>query len=401
MASNAANSPDVSSPERDALPPDVVPVPGVGSNGRAPDGSEAVASTRLSLRMLFELAVEKHASDLHLVAHMPPLLRIDGALLKADVPPCGPIEIKELIYGVLTDSQKAQFERERELDLSVGVQGLGRFRVNVHVQRGSVEAAFRLVPLTIRTLEELGLPLVAGELARKTTGLVLVTGPTGVGKTTTLTAMIDLINRERSSVIITIEDPIEYLHQHKRSIVKQREVYSDTASFSGALTRALRQDPNVIVVGEMRDLETISTALTAAETGHLVLATLHTPDAPQTVDRILDIFPPHQQQQVKVQLADCLQGIVSLQLLPRADGAGRIAACEIMVATAGIRHLIREHATAQLPTLMQTGAQYGMHTMDSCLQGLYERGKISYETAVTHFKNLQQFRPLPKDQRKR
>ena len=361
---------------------------------------EVVKPGLASVRRLFEVAVERGASDLHLVAAMPPLLRIHGELVRTDLPPFSREEIKQLIYSFLTDRQKAQFERELELDLSIDVQGLGRFRVNVHLQRGSVEAACRLVPPQIEPLHELGLPSVVAELARKPNGLVLVTGPTGVGKTTTLASMVDLINAERNALIVIIEDPIEYVHQHKHSIVKQREVYSDTRSFASALVRALRQDPNVIVVGEMRDLETISTALTAAETGHLVLATLHTPDAPQTIDRILDVFPPYQQQQVKVQLADCLQGVVSQQLLPRADGQGRVLTCEIMVATPAIRHLIREHATEQIPTVLQTSAQVGMHTMDSCLVERYEKGLITFDTAMNRLKNPEQLLLL-KDRKKR
>jgi twitching motility protein PilT len=291
-------------------------------------------------------------------------------------------DTKRLIYSLLTDPQKAQFERELELDMSIDVMGLGRLRINIHLQRGSVEGAFRLVPGRVRPLDELGLPPVVVELASKPDGLVLITGPTGAGKTTTLAAMIDLINHQRRHHIIIIEDPIEYLHHNYLSIIKQREVYSDTKSFANALVRALRQDPNVIVVGEMRDLETISIALTAAETGPLVLATLHTSGAAQTIDRILDVFPPHRQDEVKIQLADCLQGIVSQQLLPRADGQGRVLAYEIMMGTPAVRNLIREHATEQISTVLQTGAQHGMMTMDACIKNLYDQRIISYETAI-------------------
>ncbi len=349
---------------------------------------------------LLQLAAERRASDLHLAVGAPPVLRIDGALVRTDFPVLTRETSKHMIYSLLTDAQKTYFEREQELDFSVAVQGLGRFRINVHYQRGSVEAAFRSVPLKIRSLNELGLPPVVSELTRKPNGLVLVTGPTGVGKTTTLAAMIELINTEHSKLIIVIEDPIEYVFAHKRSIIKQREVYSDTKSFAEALRRALRQDPDVIVVGEMRDLETIATALTAAETGHLVLATLHTPDAPQTIDRILDVFPPYQQQQVKVQLSDCLQGVVSQQLLPRADQPGRVVAYEVMTATSAVRHLIREHAVDQLPTVLQTGAQYGMCTMDATLKELYLKGVISYEIALSHAKHPADFLSL-KDVRKK
>ena len=297
-------------------------------------------------------------------------------------------DTKRLIYSLMTDQQKAQFERELELDMAVDVEGLGRFRVNVHLQRGSVEAVMRLVPSRIPALQELGLPSVVAELARKPNGLVLVTGPTGSGKSTTLAAMIDLINRERRRHIITIEDPIEYLHKNHRSVIKQREVYADTKSFANALVRAMRQDPNIIVVGEMRDLDTIATTLTAAETGHLVMATLHTSDAPQTIDRIIDVFPPHRQDEVKIQLANSLQGIVSQQLLPRiGTPPGRILAYEVMITTLAVRNLIREQATEQLPTAIQTGAQYGMIAMDASIKSLYDRKLISYDTAVNRMKN--------------
>lgn len=280
------------------------------------------------------------------------------------------------------------------MDFSVAFPGMDRFRVNIHMQRGTVEAAFRRVPLVIPSIESLGLPSNVVDLARKPNGLVLLTGPTGTGKTTSLAAMIDLINNEKECLIICIEDPIEFLHSNKKSIVKQREVYADTHSFAEALRHALRQDPNVIVVGEMRDLETISTALTAAETGHLVLATLHTPDAPQTVERIIDVFPSHQQQQVKLQLADCLQGVVSQLLLPLASGHGRVLATEVMIGTPGIRNLIREQEIEQIPTLMQTGSQYGMKTMDKSLKELFQQGRISMDVAMSKVKNPDEFRHL-------
>ncbi len=363
------------------------------------DPNVPVPRTAISLadvRQLFELAFTQRASDIHLTEHAPPMLRIDGNLDPTTLPTLSRADTKRIIYSLLTDRQKAQFERELELDLSIHVQGLGRFRVNVHMQRGSIEAAIRLVPTAIRSLHDLGLPPVVGELARRPNGLVLVTGPTGMGKTTTLAAMVDQINHERRHHIFIIEDPIEYVHQNHLSIIKQREVYSDTKSFSNALVRALRQDPNVIVVGEMRDLETISTAITAAETGHLVLATLHTPDAAQTVDRILDVFPPHQQEEIKVQLSDCLQGVVSQQLLPRSDGPGRVLAYEIMIATPAVRNIIREHATEQIMTILQTGAQYGMCAMDATIKSLYDRKIISYETVMSRMKNPADFHLLGK-----
>ena len=345
---------------------------------------------------LFKLAFQKHASDIHLTEHAPPMLRIYGDLEPTEYAVLTRVDTKRLIYSLLNDKQKSQFEQELELDLSIDVQDIGRFRVNIHRQRGSIEACFRLVSKKIPTLQELGLPPIVAELTKKRNGLVLVTGPTGVGKTTTLAAMVDMINHERRYHIIAIEDPIEYLHKNQRSIIKQREVYADTKSFANALVRALRQDPNVIVVGEMRDLETIATALTAAETGHLVLATIHTADAAQTIDRILDVFPPHRQEEVKIQLADCLQAVISQQLLPRCDGPGRVIATEIMVGTPAIRNLIRDHATDQIPTALQTGAQYGMCTMDASIKSLYDRKVISYETAVSRMRNPSEFRLLGK-----
>src|SRR3989338_2054712 len=255
----------------------------------------------MDIKDLLKTAVEKDASDLHITADSAPIVRIDGKLIHLNFPKLDREYCKRLVYSIMDDKQKAVFERDLELDISLEVPGLNRFRVNVHMQKGNVEAAFRLVSLKIRTISELGLPPVVTDLCRKNQGLVLVTGPTGVGKTTTLAAMLDLINTERQAIIIVVEDPIEYVHINKRSVIKQREVYADTRSFANALVHALRQDPNVIIVGEMRDLDTISTVLTAAETGHFVLATLHTPDASQTIDRIIDIFPPHQQEQVKIQ----------------------------------------------------------------------------------------------------
>jgi len=331
---------------------------------------------------------------LHITEKEPPILRVDGKLIRTPFTVLTREDTKKLIYAVLTDPQKESLERERELDFSLALPGMDRFRVNVHLQKGSTEAAFRRVPLEIPTMEQLGMPQIIQNLARKPNGLILVTGPTGVGKTTTLASIIDLINNERECLIVCIEDPIEFMHTNKKSVIKQREVYSDTLSFAEALRRALRQDPNVIVVGEMRDLETISTTLTAAETGHLVLATLHTPDAPQTIERIIDVFPPYQQQQVKLQLSDCLQAVVSQLLLPHISGKGRVLATEIMMATSGIRNLIREQEVEQIPTLMQTGAQYGMKTMDKCLKELYLQGVISLDVAMSKVKNPDEFKQL-------
>jgi twitching motility protein PilT len=346
------------------------------------------------LRDLLQLVVEKDASDLHLTEGEPPILRVDGELVPADAPRLTADDTKRMVYGVLTDRQKVKFEEELELDFSLYIPGISRFRVNVHQQRGSVEAAFRVVLLNIRSLEELGLPPIVGKLAIKPNGLVIITGPTGMGKTTTLAAMVELINTQKTCLVVTIEDPIEYLFRNKKSIIKQREVGSDTHSFGSALKHVLRQDPDVILVGEMRDLETIATAITAAETGHLVLSTLHTPDAPQTIDRIIDVFPAHQQQQIMVQLAGCIQGIVAQQLLPRKDGKGRVVATEIMVGTDAVRSCVREHRTQQLPTILQTGSQYGMRTMDKSLKDLYLKGIISYEAAISRARNVNEFKNL-------
>ncbi|MFA4993645.1 MAG: type IV pilus twitching motility protein PilT [Candidatus Omnitrophota bacterium] len=348
----------------------------------------------MEIRDLLLMCIDKGASDLHITENEPPILRIDGRLVRTELEKLNKQDLKKMVYGVLSNSQKEIFERELELDFSLALPELDRFRVNIHTQKGSVEGAFRRIPLEIPSVEKLGLPQIIIDLANKPNGLVLVTGPTGMGKTTTLAAMINHINSNRECLITCIEDPIEFIFANKRSIVKQREVYSDTHSFAQALRHALRQDPNVIVVGEMRDLETISTALTAAETGHLVLATLHTPDAPQTVARIIDVFPPHQQQQVKMQLSDCLQGVISQLLLPHISGTGRVLSTEIMVATPGIRNLIREQEIEQIPTLMQTGSQHGMYTMDKSLKGLHQKGLISLDMAMSKVKNREEFKQL-------
>ena len=348
----------------------------------------------MEIHDLLLMCIEKGASDLHVTDNEPPILRIDGRLMRSNLGLLEKQELKKMIYSVLSNNQKEIFERELELDFSLALPDLDRFRVNVHQQKGSVEAAFRRIPLEIPGIDTLGLPKIAADLARKSNGLVLVTGPTGMGKTTTLAAMIDLINNERECMIMCIEDPIEFIHNNKKSIIKQREVYSDTHSFAQALRHSLRQDPNVIVVGEMRDLETIATALTAAETGHLVLATLHTPDAPQTISRIIDVFPPHQQQQIRFQLSDSLQGVVSQLLLPHASGKGRVLATEVMTATPGIRNLIREQEIEQIPTLMQTGFQYGMHTMDKSLKELFQKEQITLDMAMSKVKNREEFKQL-------
>jgi len=303
-----------------------------------------------------------------------------------------------MIVPLLSDTQKNIFNQAYELDFSFEFKGKARFRVNIYRQKGNPAAALRLIPFRIPPVEELGLPSIVTKLTELKQGFVLVTGPTGHGKSTTLASFINKINHERAVHIITIEDPIEYLFVSNRSIIDQRELYRDTNSFAEALRRCLRQDPDVIVVGEMRDLETISTALTAAETGHLVLGTIHTPDAPQTIERIIDVFPPYQQQQVRLQLASALQGVISQQLVARASGKGRVMAPEIMIATPGIRNMIREQAIEQIRTAIQTGAQYGMKTMDKSLKELCEKGIITYETAVTHANNLDELKSLLKKQ---
>ncbi len=348
----------------------------------------------MDLRDLLQQVVQFNASDLHLTEGMPPIYRIDGELRPAEMEPLTREDTRRLIYSVLNDTQKVKFEETHELDLSLYIPGVSRFRVNVHQQRGSVEAAFRVVLLQIRTIAELGLPPVVAYLAERPNGLVICTGPTGTGKTTTLAGMVEHINGRRRCMVITIEDPIEYLFSNKMAVVKQREVGADTPSFASALKYVLRQDPDVILVGEMRDLETIATAITAAETGHLVLSTLHTPDASQTVDRIIDVFPPHQQQQIQIQLAGCLQGIVAQQLIPRKDGQGRIVSTEVLVATEAVRSCVRDHRTAQLPTLLQTGSQYGMVTMDRSIKDLYMRGLIAYEEAMLRVRHPADFADL-------
>lgn len=348
----------------------------------------------MEIRDLLVSCVQKNASDLHLTENEPPILRIDGRLQRTSLEVLDKQELKKMIYSVLSGTQKELFEKNLELDFSLALPRMDRFRVNVHMQRGSVEAAFRRVPLVIPTAAELGLPPIMAELARKANGLVLVTGPTGVGKTTTLAAMIDQINDERECILISIEDPTEFIFTNKKAVIKQREVYSDTHSFADALKHTLRQDPNVIIVGEMRDLETISTTLTAAETGHLVLATLHTPDAPQTIQRVIDVFPPYQQTQVKLQLADCLQAVVSQLLLPHASGKGRVLATEVMVATPAVRNLIREQEIEQIPTTMQTGSQYGMKTMDRSLKELFQQGVITLDAAMAKVKSPDEFKQL-------
>jgi twitching motility protein PilT len=325
---------------------------------------------------------QRQASDLHLTAGAPPAIRDKGKVQPMEgFPVLSAQQTREVIFGILSEDQRKRFETARQLDFAYAIPNVARFRVNCYMQRGAVSAAFRLVPQGIPSLDDLGVPAVLRDFTRKPRGFVLVTGPTGSGKSTTLAAMIDVINREREDHILTIEDPIEFLHQHKRSIVNQREIGSDAEDFALGLRAALRQDPDVILVGEMRDMETISTALTAAETGHLVFATLHTQSTAQTVDRIIDVFPAEQQQQVRTQLSVALQGIVTQQLLPTADGQGRAVACEVLVPNPAVRNLIREAKTHQIYSAIQTAGSIGMQTMDADLVRLVRAGKITMEMA--------------------
>ena len=328
--------------------------------------------------ILQEAKVRK-ASDIHLVVGRQPMLRVNGKLTELGDEILNPETAKVLVYSILNEEQRVKFELEKELDFSFGVKDLGRFRANIHYQRGTIAAALRSINTVIPTMEQLGLPTVLKSFTEYKNGLVLVTGPTGSGKSTTLATMIDEINRTKSEHIITIEDPIEYLHRHQKCVVEQREIGADTGSFAAALRYALRQDPDVILIGEMRDLETIVAALTAAETGHLVFGTLHTRDAAQTIDRIVDVFPSNQQQQIRLQLSNALKGIVSQQLIPNKNGTKMELAYEILVGTPAIGNLIRESKTHQIYSMIQTGGKFGMKTMDTVLKELFEKGKISVQ----------------------
>lgn len=343
---------------------------------------------------LLRLVVERGASDLHLAVGVPPILRVDGQLMPTNYEKLSPRDSQRLVYDILTDEQIQRFEANLELDFSYAVAKLSRFRVNCFRDKGTVAVAFRVIPARIPTIRELGLPTILEDLTRRPRGLILVTGPTGSGKSTSLAAMVNQINTERSTHIITIEDPIEYLHTHKFSIVNQRELGLDTKSFGNALRAALREDPDVVLVGEMRDLDTISTAITCAETGHLVLATLHTNNAPQTVDRMVDVFPPAQQEQIRFMLSNNLEAVLCQQLLPRAGMPGRVCAMEVMVASPAIRNLIREAKAHQLTSVIQTSSNLGMQTMDQSLKALYQQGQVSYEEALTRAMNPEEFKTM-------
>ena len=350
---------------------------------------------KLHVNQILVKVVEARGSDLHLTAGRPPMVRIDGALIALeDFEVLNPSRIRDLLYDILSEKLRERFENNLELDTSHVVPGVGRFRLNVFQQRDAVGAVFRTIPFEILSPEQLGLPASVRQFADLPRGLVLVTGPTGSGKSTTLAALIDIINSTKPIHIMSVEDPIEYLHHHKTAVVNQREVGEDTKGFGEALKHVLRQDPDVILIGEMRDLETISTALTAAETGHLVFATLHTQDAPQSIDRIIDVFPAHQQQQIRTQLATTIQGVVTQQLLPRANGLGRVAVCEVLVATPGVRNLIREGKTHQIYSAMQAGAKHGMHSMDQMLAELVKNGEVARAVAEERCANVEDLRRL-------
>jgi twitching motility protein PilT len=351
----------------------------------------------VTMHQLLKTLVDQGGTDLHITTNSPPQIRIDGKMVPLQVPPMTAPETKNLVYSVLTDNQKHRFEEDLELDFSFGVKGLARFRANVFLQRGAVAGAFRTIPWEIKGFRELGLPEVVATLCEKPRGLILVTGPTGSGKSTTLAAMIDKVNSERHEHIVTIEDPIEYLHSHKRCLMNQRELHADTRSFANALRSVLRQDPDVVLIGEMRDLETIESALRIAETGHLTLATLHTNSASQTINRIIDVFPPHQQSQIRAQLSFVLEGILCQALLPRANGHGRSLAMEILVPNSAIRNLIREDKVHQIYSAMQVGqAKFGMQTFNQCLATLYFKKQITHQTALSMSSNADELQEMIK-----
>lgn len=342
----------------------------------------------MNLIELLCIGIDKNASDVHLTVGLPPTFRIDGQLVSLIEDKLTPDDTLDLVKQALDEKRLNKLNEDGEIDFSYSIPSVGRFRVNVFRQRGTYAMVLRIIPLDIPSMNELGIPPVVNELSRLPRGLILVTGPTGSGKTTTLASIINKINTERRCHIITLEDPLEYLHKHKKSIVNQREIGSDTHSFANGLRGALREDPDVILVGEMRDLETISIAITAAETGHLVLSTLHTNGAAKTIDRIVDVFPPYQQQQIRVQLSAVIEAVISQQLLPKATGSGRVAAHEIMLATPAIRNLIREGKNHQIDTSIQTSGALGMQTMDTSLINLYKRGLITKETAISQAYNM-------------
>ena len=419
-----ASAPQASAPQASSAPggysgtpapggPAGAPAPG-GGTGTATFGpddfpmTEAAAAPAASVEVVeeeverepnlaafLEAVIDLNGSDLHLTTGLPPMIRVHGDLepLKG-YRKLFPQDLQTMIYSILTQRQRERFETDLELDVSYSLPGKARFRVNVFQQRDAVGSVMRLIPFEIKNLVDLGLPASVHEFAKMRRGLVLVTGVTGSGKSTTLAGLIDIVNSTRPEHIMTVEDPIEFLHRHKKAIVNQREVGTDTYGFANALKHVLRQDPDVILVGELRDLETISMALSAAETGHLVFATLHTQDAPQSVDRVIDVFPPHQQEQIRVQLAGTIAGIVSQQLVPTADGKGRAVAAEVLVATPAVRNLIREGKTHQIYTSMQAGGKFGMQVMDQHLAELVKKGKVSYEMGLERAHHVEEYNRL-------
>ncbi|MCP5107997.1 MAG: type IV pilus twitching motility protein PilT [bacterium] len=351
----------------------------------------------LPLPQLLKIMVDEGGTDLHITTNSPPVIRVHGKLKRIEHPALSPAETKQIIYSILSDTQKYKFEEQWELDFSFGIKGIARFRANVFMQRGAVAGAFRRIPYEIWSFEKLGLPPVVASMANRPRGLVLLTGPTGSGKTTTLAAMLDKINNEQSVHIITIEDPIEYLHTHKKAMVNQRELHADTKGFGHALRAALREDPDVVLIGEMRDLETIQSAITIAETGHLTFGTLHTNSASQTINRVIDVFPPHQQDQIRTQLSMNLEGIVTQSLLPKADGRGRCLAVEVLVPNPAIRHLIRDNKIHQIYSSMQTGQEkYGMITFNQSLASLYFKRDITMELAMSVSHNPEELNEIVK-----
>lgn len=356
---------------------------------------EAIPLNDVHLDDILRMAIDRRASDIHITTGLPPMVRLDGELTPLPYAVVTAADARRLIYDCLSDEHIQKFEQTHELDFGYSVKGLARFRFNVYMQRGSVAGALRVIPTKVPSFEQLGLPPVIREIAKRTSGLILVTGPTGSGKSTTIASMIDDINETRTSHIMTIEDPIEYLHAHKRCMVNQRELHADTYSFHNALRAVLREDPDIILVGEMRDLETIEAALTLAETGHLVFGTLHTRNAPATIDRVIDVFPSDQQEQIRVLLGNTLEGVISQQLLPKLGG-GRCAAVEIMLGTAAIRNLIREGKTHQMYSVIETSAQLGMQTMDRSLADLFRHGYVSYEECLMRAVDKENFARLAK-----
>lgn len=366
----------------------------LGQIGQAKQAGKLIPLEETHVDDLLRVVVEKGASDLHLCVGVPPIIRIDGQLLPLNYERVGPTECQRMMYDVLSDEQIQRFEAQLELDFSYSLGRVARFRVNIYRDRGAAAGAFRLIPAKVPTIRELGLPIILEDLTRRPRGMIIVTGPTGSGKSTTLAAMINQINNERSLHVITIEDPIEYLHQHKYCVINQRELGQDTHEFANALRAALREDPDVILVGEMRDLDTMSNAIRAAETGHLVLSTLHTNSAAQTVDRLVDSFPANQQDQIRLMLSNSLEAVLCQQLLPRAGMPGRVAVMEVMIATPAIRNLIREAKSHQITSIIQTSANVGMQTMDQHLRELYQRGIINYDDAMMRAMNAEELKKM-------